>query len=172
MKQRMIIFTIVMLSIALTGLMIIQGYWIYSAYKVKQANFVRTVNEAALKVIVTMEKLEMVHRLQEPELSVKNVKSAVEAVDSINLVLLREMQSINTRKDLEIFYNKYFIKRELMEDRMFNMDERTTRKKIDIRTLDSLLTDEFSQRNMNTDWEFGVYNPFGNELRMKEGSYQ
>ena len=169
MKQRMIIFTAVMLSIALIGLMVIQGYWIYSAYKVKQANFVRTVNEAALKVILTMEKLEMVHRFQEPELMDKNVRSAVDAVDSINLVLLKEMQSINTRKDLEVFYNKYFIKRDLMEDRMFNMDERTSRKKVDIRTLDSLLTDEFRQHNMNTEWEFGVYNPFGNDLRMKDG---
>jgi two-component system, OmpR family, phosphate regulon sensor histidine kinase PhoR len=168
MKQRMIIFTVVMLSIALGGLMIIQGYWIYSAYKVKQANFIRTVNEAALKVIVTMEKLEMVHRLEEPELLLKNVKSAVDAVDSVNMVLLKEMQSINTRKDLEIFYNKYFIKRELMEDRMFNMDERTTKKKVDIRAVDSLLTNEFRQRDMNTEWEFAVYNPFGNELRMKE----
>jgi two-component system phosphate regulon sensor histidine kinase PhoR len=169
MKQRMIIFTAVMLSIALIGLMVIQGYWIYSAYKVKQANFVRTVNEAALKVILTMEKLEMVHRFQEPELMDKNVRSAVDAVDSINMVLLKEMQSINTRKDLEVFYNKYFIKRDLMEDRMFNMDERTSRKKVDIRTLDSLLTDEFRQHNMNTEWEFGVYNPFGNDLRMKDG---
>jgi two-component system, OmpR family, phosphate regulon sensor histidine kinase PhoR len=168
MKQRMIIFTVIMLSIALTGLMIIQGYWIYSAYKVKQANFVRTVNEAALKVIVTMEKLEMVHRFQEPELMVKNVKTAIEAVDSINMILLKEMQSISTRKDLEVFYNKYFIKRELMEDRMFNMDERTTRKKVDIGTVDSLLADEFRQRNMNTEWEFGVYNPFGNDLRVND----
>ncbi len=36
-----------------------------------------------------------------------------------------------------------------MEDRMFSMDDRTSRKKIDISALDSLLTDEFIQRNMN-----------------------
>jgi two-component system, OmpR family, phosphate regulon sensor histidine kinase PhoR len=169
MKQRMIIFTVLMLFIALAGLMIIQGYWIYSAYKVKQANFIRTVNEAALKVIVTLEKMEMVHRLEEPALTVKNRENTMDAIDSVNLVLLREMQSINTRKDLEIFFNKFFIKRELMEDRMFNMDERTTKQKIDIRTVDSLLTSEFMQHDMNTDWEFAIYNPFGNELRMKEG---
>lgn len=169
MKQRMIIFTVVMLSIALAGLMLIQGYWIYSAYQVKQANFVRTVNEAALKVIMTMEKLEIVHRFQEPGLRVDNDKSPAEAVDSINLVLLREMQSINTRKDLEIFYNKYFIKRELMEDRMFSMDERSSMSKVDIRTLDSLLTEEFSQCNLKTKWEFGVFNPYGNELRIQDG---
>jgi two-component system phosphate regulon sensor histidine kinase PhoR len=51
------------------------------------------------------------------------------------------------------------------------MDDRATRKKIDIRTLDSLLTDEFNQRNMSMEWEFGVYNPFGNEMTMKDTSF-
>jgi two-component system, OmpR family, phosphate regulon sensor histidine kinase PhoR len=171
MKQRMIIFTVVMLSIALTGLMVIQGYWINSAYKVKQANFVRTVNEAALNVILTMEKIEMIHRFQETEMTDKNVKSAVDAVDSINQVMLREMQLINTRKDLEIFYNKFFIKRELMEDRMFSMDDRISRNKIDIGMLDSLLTAEFIERNMNTEWEFGIYNPFGKEIKLKNAEF-
>jgi two-component system phosphate regulon sensor histidine kinase PhoR len=171
MKQRMIFLSIVMLSIALAGLMFIQGYWIYSAYKVKQANFVRTVNEAALKVILTMEKLEMVHRFQEPELLGRNINSATQAVDSINQVMLREMQHITTRKDLEIFFNKFFMARELMEDRMFSMDDRTSRRKIDLGILDSLLTDEFQQRGMNTAWEFGVYNPFGNDVAMKDASF-
>ena len=171
MKQRMIIFAIIMLSIALAGLMVIQGYWIYNAYKIKHANFVRTVNESAHAVILTMEKMEMVRRLQEPEIMGESPVSAIEAVDSINQVLLREMRRINTRKDLEIFFNKYFMARELMEDRMFSMDERTSRKKIDIMLLDSLLTEEFTQRNMNTDWEFGVYNPFSLEITTMDESY-
>jgi hypothetical protein len=118
MKQRMIIFAIVMLSIALAGLMSIQGYWVYSAYKLKQANFVRVVNESAHSVILTMEKIELVRKLQETGLAEEGQSSAFDAVDSINQVLLREMQKINTRKDLEIFFNKYFMARELMEDRM------------------------------------------------------
>jgi len=171
MKQRMIIIAIVMLSIALAGLMIIQGYWIYSAYRVKQANFVRTVNEASHAVILTMEKMEIVRRLQEPELTGGNNTSAIEAVDSINQVLLREMQRISTRKDLEIFYNKYFMARELMEDRMFSMDDRTSVRRIDIILLDSLLKSEFTRRNMKTEWEFGVFNPFGKEISLKDESF-
>ncbi len=171
MKQRMIVFAIVMLSIALSGLMIIQGYWINNAYRIKQANFVRTVNEASHNVIMTMEKMEIVRRLQEPELTGRKTISANAAVDSVNQVLLREMQRINTRKDLEIFFNKYFMARDLMEDRMFKMDDRTARKKIDIRLLDSLLNNEFTQRNMNTEWQFGVYNPFGNDITLKDKDY-
>ena len=171
MKQRMIIFAIVMLSIALTGLMVIQGYWIYDAYKIKHANFVRTVNESAHKVILTMEKMEIMQHMQQPELIGKNQASAMEAVDSINRVLLREMQRINTRKDLEVFYNKFFISRDLLADRMFSMDGRFSRNKADMAMLDSLLLDEFKQRGLNTEWQFAVFNPFHEDLLIKEKSF-
>jgi two-component system phosphate regulon sensor histidine kinase PhoR len=167
----MIIFAIVMLSIALAGLMIIQGYWIFNAYRIKQANFVRTVNEATHSVILTMEKMEIMQRMQQPELIGGNPATATAAIDSINHVLLREMQRIATRKDLEIFFNKFFMARELMEDRMFRMDERFNRKKTDIVLLDSLLKDEFAQRKLVTEWQFGVYNPSGEDLTVKETSY-
>jgi hypothetical protein len=124
MKRRMIIFAIIMLSIALAGLMVIQGYWIYNAYRLKQANFVRTVNESAHSVILTLEKIEMIRQLQEQDLSGAPSPEAHAGLDSINQVMLREMQRINTRKDLEVFFNKFFLTRELMEDRMFAMDQR------------------------------------------------
>jgi len=171
MKQRMIIFAIVMLTIALTGLMIIQGYWIYNAYRIKHANFVRTVNEATHSVILTMEKMEIMQRMQQPELTGGNSATATAAVDSINQVLLREMQRIATRKDLEIFFNKFFMARELMEDRMFSLDERLNPKKTDIILLDSLLKDEFAQRKLNTEWQYGVYNPSREELIIRDESY-
>jgi len=171
MKQRMIIFAIVMLAIALTGLMIIQGYWIYNAYKVKQANFVRTVNEAAHSVILTMEKLDMMQRMQQHEISGLDPGSASSAVDSINRVLLREMQRISTRKDLEVFFNKFFMARELMEDQMFSYDERHLRRKTDMALLDSLLDDQFEQRNLYTEWQFAVYNPSRGELDLRQDSF-
>ncbi len=167
----MIIFAIVMLAIALTGLMIIQGYWINNAYKVKHANFARTVNEAAHSVILTMEKLEMMQRMQQHEISGLDPLSASSAVDSINRVLLREMQRISTRKDLEVFFNKFFMARELMEDRMFSYDESHLRKKTDMALLDSLLADQFGQRNLNTEWQFAVYNPSRGELDLRQASY-
>jgi two-component system phosphate regulon sensor histidine kinase PhoR len=170
MKQRMIIFAIVMISIALAGLMIIQGYWIYNAYKVKHANFIRTVNESAHSVILAMEKMEIMQRMQQSEQTGLDTASAVEAVDSINHVLLREMQNISTRKDLEIFFNKFFMARELMEDRMFRFDDRFSRKKTDIVLLDSLLEAEFNSRKLNTEWQCAVYNPFMGEFAIREES--
>ncbi len=171
MKRRMIIFAIIMLSIALTGLMTIQGYWIYSAYRLKQANFVRTVYESAHSVIMTLEKIEMMRKLQEPELIAESPGPANQAMDSINQVLLREMQKINTRKDLEIFYNKFFITRELMEDHMFSLDERKLSRKVDIVLLDSLLEGEFDRQNLGTGYEFAVFNPYTGIMNVTDDSY-
>jgi two-component system, OmpR family, phosphate regulon sensor histidine kinase PhoR len=171
MKQRMVILAIVMLSAALAGLMIIQGYWIFNAFKVKQANFVRIVSESSHSVIMTMEKMEIMRHMKEPELIGKNQKSAIAAEDSINTFLLREMQRINTRKDLEVFYNKFFMSRELMEDRMFSQDRNAAKKNTDLILLDSLLNHEFTQRDLNTEWQYAVYNPYSNELSLKDVSF-
>jgi two-component system phosphate regulon sensor histidine kinase PhoR len=166
MKRQFILIAVIMLSIALTGLMVIQGYWIRSAYKVNRANFVRTVNEASLEVILTLEKMDIARRLSQPGKLEVMSEPALEKVDSINQLLLREMRSITTRKDLEIFFNKFFITKELMEDRMFSLDESAYRTKVDIHTLDSMLDSEFQERNMHTEWVFAIYNPYNSELVM------
>ncbi|HOX76640.1 MAG TPA: HAMP domain-containing sensor histidine kinase [Bacteroidales bacterium] len=172
MKQRTVIFAVIMLSIALTGLMIIQGYWIHNAYKVKHANFIRTVNESAHSVILVMEKLDLVRKLQQPRLLGGEEFPAVAAVDSINQVLLFEMQKIRTRKDLEVFFNKYFMARELMEDRIFSHSIQDNRQPVDLPLVDSLLSNEFAQRNLNTEWSFGIHNPASDILVFNdEGIY-
>jgi two-component system phosphate regulon sensor histidine kinase PhoR len=167
MKRQTILIAVIMLSIALTGLMVIQGYWIRSAYKVGQANFVRTINEAALDVILDLEKLDLVRRLEQGDGIDLESSKLINGSDSINQILLQEMRSISTRKDLEIFFNKFFLARELMEDRMFSMDDRIYMTKVDIRVLDSLLKVEFEDRNLATEWVFAVYNPDHSEMVMQ-----
>lgn len=170
MKQRMIVLATVMLSVALVGLMLIQGYWIVNAYRVKEAGFVRTVNEAAHEVIITLEKMELARRFQQPALSGTPEEFARQAVDSINQVLLREMQMIATRKDLDVFVNKFFIARELMEDRMFSQDDPLNRKAADPHLIDSLLTDEFEQRKMDIEWVSAIFNPHSRDMVSASGA--
>jgi two-component system phosphate regulon sensor histidine kinase PhoR len=170
MKKRTILFATVMLSIALVGLMVIQGYWIVSAYRVKQANFVRTVNEAAHEVIITLEKLELARHLQQTALTVSGDSDTQLGIDSINRVLLREMQAITNRKDLEVFFNKFFFAREMMEDRMFGDGDPFIRKEIDLNLVDSLLKEEFSLRKLEIDKAFAVYNPYFGDLQINRGA--
>jgi len=58
MNRKIIIFTIIVMTIALIGLMGIQIYWIKNASAVKEASFQRTVTEVLAKVVNKIEKLE------------------------------------------------------------------------------------------------------------------
>jgi two-component system phosphate regulon sensor histidine kinase PhoR len=58
MNRRIIIFTIIVMTIALIGLMGIQIYWINNASAVKEATFQRTVTDVLSKVVNKIEKLE------------------------------------------------------------------------------------------------------------------
>lgn len=58
MNRRIIIFTIVAMTVALVGLMGIQIYWIRSASSIREANFRRSVNEAMVKVVQKVERME------------------------------------------------------------------------------------------------------------------
>ena len=58
MNRRIIIFTIIVMTIALIGLMGIQIYWITNASAVKEASFQRTVTDVLGKVVNQVEKLE------------------------------------------------------------------------------------------------------------------
>jgi len=58
MNRRIIITTIILMTVALIGLMGIQIYWIQSASSIKEANFRRSVNEAMAKVVRKIERME------------------------------------------------------------------------------------------------------------------
>jgi two-component system phosphate regulon sensor histidine kinase PhoR len=58
MNRRIIIFTIIVMTIALIGLMGIQIYWITNASAVKEAAFQRTITDVLGKVVSKVEKLE------------------------------------------------------------------------------------------------------------------
>jgi len=64
MNRRIIIFTIIAMTIALIGLMGIQIYWIQSASAIKEANFRRSVNEAMVKVVQKVERMERTRALR------------------------------------------------------------------------------------------------------------
>jgi two-component system, OmpR family, phosphate regulon sensor histidine kinase PhoR len=156
-NKRITILIIIMISTALVGLMLIQGYWIRNSYHVNQANFIRTIHEAAYDVIIGLEKREMA---REFERNLKYSQGAQEynnAVDSVNRVLLQQMQSIRTRRDLEVFYNKFFLTRDLMEDLIIIPEQVPIEQKVSRGTLDSMITASFAGRELNTRIEYAIY---------------
>jgi two-component system phosphate regulon sensor histidine kinase PhoR len=153
--------------------MLIQGYWIRNAFQVNRANFVRTVHEAAFDVIISLEKLEMAKEFERSQAYVNEAKTYFNAADSINRILLQQMRSIQTRKDLEIFYNKFFLTRDLMEEMIIIPDEGPIEEKIGLHQLDSMITESFTGRNLVTPIEFGVFSSKRNALIMqKTGNFE
>ena len=57
MNRRIIIFIIVLMGLALIALVGVQGYWVNNAMIVRQANFVRSVNEAVDGMSMRLEKI-------------------------------------------------------------------------------------------------------------------
>jgi two-component system phosphate regulon sensor histidine kinase PhoR len=167
MKPRLTLFIIALLTIALVGLVIIQGYWVRNAYIVKQANFIRDVNDASQEVIIDLEKMELANQLTQHQNNAERF-DYLDQVDSINQILLHEMQSINTRKDLEIFFNKFFIARDLIQDMMILPGHDLSDRQIDPCVLDSLLEAGFDRRSIRTAYEFGVYNPAKKQMIMQK----
>src|ERR1035438_3261922 len=58
MNRRIIIFTIIIMTMSLIGLMSIQIYWIKNASSVKEATFRSTVNDVVSRIISNVERLE------------------------------------------------------------------------------------------------------------------
>jgi two-component system phosphate regulon sensor histidine kinase PhoR len=58
MNRRIILLTIVTMTLALTGLMTIQIFWLRSASAIREANFRRSVNEAMVRVVGKIERIE------------------------------------------------------------------------------------------------------------------
>lgn len=170
MSRRITILIIIAITSALVGLMLIQGYWIRNSYRINQANFVRTVHEAAYDVIISLERQEMAREFERSHGNLMEAGSYHQALDSVNRTMLKQMQSIQTRKDLEVFLNKYFLTRDLVEDMIFIPEEKPLEKKVSYDELDSMITQSFSSRNLNTPIEFGVFSTGRDSLIMERSS--
>lgn len=72
MKPRVILFTIIAMTLALIGLMGIQILWIQSASSIRESNFRRSVNEAMVKVV---HKIEQLDKIQTPS-SMRDARNA------------------------------------------------------------------------------------------------
>ena len=111
MNRRIIIFTIIAMTIALIGLMGIQIYWIQSASAIKEANFRRSVNESMVKVVQKIERMEKNKALASNQYqSILNIDRHLpydtfitkESLDSlINLQL--NMRGVDTRFEFCIY---------------------------------------------------------------------
>ncbi len=155
------------MSLALVGLMAIQVYWIKNAITVRQSNFTRSINELASEVIFKLEKIEMAEELREKLNSLYSSPSVYYTGDTLNEVLIEELKSISNRIEMENFFNRYFLARDLVENMLFSKSYQWIEERVKKKTLDSLIQHELNEKSIKTKYKFGVFSPLRNKMVMK-----
>ncbi|MDR4987520.1 MAG: HAMP domain-containing sensor histidine kinase [Bacteroidales bacterium] len=100
MKKRFIILVIVAISVSLTGLLIIQLYWIRNAVAIKEVNFERGVSEAASRAIYRFNKEELTRKLIRQQERSQFIGQLNSMLDSLNRLHYNQILSQQSDRNL------------------------------------------------------------------------
>ncbi len=172
MNRKGFITIIVVITLALIGLMIIQSYWIRSAITVKEANFVRDVNEAISKVVNKLERIEAANEFKNQMSLMQQRQKWFQALDSLNRTYIKGNDGFSNPNDVNRFLNKSMIMHDVLENMFYDKRNVQVENRIKIPVLDSLITAELKSKGINTVYEFGIFSPGRNLMPVqKTGKY-
>ncbi|RLC25337.1 MAG: two-component sensor histidine kinase [Deltaproteobacteria bacterium] len=172
MNQKGFIFIIVSITIALIGLMVIQSYWIKNAITVKEANFVRSVNEAISNVVYKLEKIEAANRLQNQMDFMHQRQKWLQSVDSMNQSMMEGGTNADDPWAYDRFMQKSMLARDVIESMFYDYSNTPVENRVQAAVLDSLITSELIYKGINTIFEFGIFSPVRNFMPIqKTGKY-
>ena len=172
MNKKVIILIIVLMSVALLGLMSIQVYWIRNAVIVKEAGFVRGVNEAISNVVLRIEKIEMINKYQSQFTIKPNRLSYQNYQDSIRKDFFEDLANISTRDEYDSFNKKSILNLRKIGNRIQMAPKQPIEERINEILMDSLINYELNILGINTQYEYGVYSPSKNNMVIqKTGMY-
>lgn len=157
MNKKFIIFIIGLMSVALLALVFIQGYWINNAMIVRQANFVRSINEAVDGVVFRLEKSDLAGRLQATIDYLSDSPQYMASGDSTYNAINHEFRDIDNSGDLEAFYNKYILSLEVKDRQRIHEGFQLIEKRLTYNLIDSLLRDELHKKSISAKFQFGVF---------------
>jgi len=163
------------MSFALISLMVIQVYWIKNTLMVKQAIFNRDVDAAVTKVIYNIERIDRaLTYTKSKELLSQNKFLYKSSVDSLNQSLISNLLNFSPTPNINSINKSGFSSQRIIED-LFSQSKKLNNfveNRISTKLIDSLLRHEFRSANINTKYEFAVYNPNRNKLVLqKTGKY-
>ncbi len=173
MNKKLLYGVAFLMSAALIGIMAVQFYLIGDAIKVKEATFVRDVNQAIGQVVVNLEKEEM-QRQYEYHVRLMNQRANLMAVyDSLKRSIAIELQKPMTKDEYAAFIRRSTIAEEKIQDMIFGYSETSGNiKELQPLHIDSLLSNEFRRYGIDTHFELGIYSPTKNlMLFQKTGRY-
>jgi two-component system phosphate regulon sensor histidine kinase PhoR len=166
MNKKLTALIISLVTIASIGLLVIQVYWIKNALQVRRAAFNRDVNQAMSQVIFSLDKLRYQdYYLHSKQFYQKN-QNAFALFDSINQAFYSHLTPMVSADDIARFlekrnqlnqaYQKLFNSFREVNDTDFFSSNRPV--------IDSLINNALHQKNINTPYEYGIFNPFKNAM--------
>ncbi|MCD4731072.1 MAG: hypothetical protein K8R74_10750, partial [Bacteroidales bacterium] len=172
MNRKGFIFIIVLITIALIGLMVIQSYWIKNTITVKEANFIRDVNEAMSIVVYKLEKFEAASRIQSKMDYMQQRQKWLESIDSINQSFIDGTTSFSDPWAYNRFLQKSMLAQDVLESMIYDYSNIAVENRINITVLDSLISSELFSKGINTVFEFGIFSPARNFMPIQQtGKY-
>lgn len=160
------------MTLALIGLMVIQSYWIRNAIVVKEASFIRNVNEAVSTAVLKLERMEAIDRLRGsyPYLVQPGIGGHKE--DSVQKSLNNTWNEHQSNLNFDNYLQQSFFFRDIIEN-FFNRNTNIpVENRIKPGQLDSLITAELHDKNINTQFEYGIFSPARNFMPLqKTGKY-
>ena len=163
---------IVVMTLALLGLMVIQSYWVKNTITVKEAGFIRSVNEAITTVVYKLERFEAAKQFSQQNNYLQQRDHWLQSMDSLNRVMFEDQSVLANPWDLNRFFQKSLIAQDVLESMMSNYRNLPIENRIDVDVLDSLIITELKTRGIQTEFEFGIFSPMRNFMPIqKTGKY-
>ncbi|MBN3034759.1 MAG: HAMP domain-containing histidine kinase [Bacteroidales bacterium] len=169
MNRKVFIFIILAMSLALMGLMLIQSYWIRNTMMVREAIFVRSVNEALTAVVKQLEHLEAESEIRQREEISRQWEQLFYPTDT----LFSGMEGVAGEAwSRDLFSRKSILFRDVLESMFQRSRYQPVEQRVDANRLDSLLRVQLAENGIETQYEFGIYSPSRNQMPVqKTGKY-
>ncbi len=154
--------------------MVIQVFWIRDAAKVKYSNFIRDVNEAMGHVVKYVDHQKIRFDLLNQQQVYSSNRKAFDAYDSLNQVLFYDLQRVSTERDFSKLMRRVRKTQSQLQDIIFDYQTGKTDNQFifDSHVIDSLIETNLKAKGIKTDYEFGIYDPFTNQMLLqKTGKY-
>lgn len=172
-NKKLIIGIVLIMAIALIGMMTIQIYLIGDAVKVKEATFVRDVNQAMNHVVMVIEKEEMQRQFEHHMNLINRRANLISVYDSLNLSMQTELQKPMNQEEYAAFMRRTTLAQEMLQEMIFGYkEESSVSKQTEPVRIDSMVKSELKRYGINTYFELGIYSPTRNAmLFQKSGKY-
>ena len=154
--------------------MVIQVYWIRDAVKVKQAVFLRDVQQSMSQVVFNLDKMRIENRLNKQRKNYQQQQNLKAIRDSLNQLFFNGLENINSQTDLDILLqstdkaNRALSQLTISFSKVDAASFLLNKKEL----INTLIKSALAEKKINIDFEFGIYSTATNSIILqKTGKY-